>query len=284
MTIPGDACTEPCADRPATPADRLTARLAPGAVGYVRFVSSAASSDRRSDARTRGIRGTAVALTRLATLEFAIENLSTSGMLLVGRRALPLGEQLRLLVHLEREPSLGVTVQVARIDVRQPGHCKVAVIFCEVDRTVRQRIHQLVVAALRRDWIAACPAVLVVDDDAAIRDRMEQELGGYGLLALRASTAAEVMDRLQDPSVQVGCALVATQLARVNTVALLGVLADEYPTVRRVLLLRVEPAPASWAASTNTHAYLSVPWEPTSLLSAIGFLFAEQPAPSSTEP
>lgn len=281
--MPGQEYNRQRKARLATPGNLLSAFELGEPAATVDFVPKASLLDRRPDVNPRGVPGTAVAMTRTATLEFAIDNISTSGMLLVGRQASQVGDRVRLLIHVEGEPSLGISAEVVEINPREGGYAKVAVAFREPDPAIRQRVYRLVLLAIRRGWISASPAVLVIADDPTIADRVEHEVAVHGLVAAHASTALGVVERLQDPAVPIGCALVAAQLARVNTFALLGLLAEEYPCVRRVMLLRRGLTASDEPASTRANSLVSVPWQPDALLTAIGLPFPRRLPSASTK-
>lgn len=230
-------------------------------------------TDRRREARTgAGIRGTGVILASRRTGNVSIVNLSSTGALLVGDLDFLLGEPVKLLLHVDGHRSFGINAQILRAKEVSSERHEIAVAFVDVPAEIEGRIQSIVIAARAREQISAVPAILVVDDDRSALAAVEQELAGSGRKVLFASTALEVVRRLQDQSVRFEAALVELDLSRTNPAGVLSHLADEYPKIRRIAMSRGS-APARYAAeltSGRAQVFLRRPWEPRGLLDLLG--------------
>lgn len=229
--------------------------------------------------RSSGIPGTAVVLTQVATSSFAIENLSATGALLVGDLVLAPSERIKLLLHIDGERPLGVTAEVVRIQSLSTDRSRVAVRFHEVEFETQAWIQNLVLSAIDRQWITADPAILVVDDEPATCIAAERDLRVLGWTVVSAASSVEVVRWLRDRSVRFEAALVEACLDRINSLALLGQLADEHPRIRRVLVSKRVPSRddenalvSNALVSACAHAFLQKPWDPDMLMDAIGAL------------
>ena len=210
-------------------------------------------------------------LTPCATRNYAIENMSCSGALLVGDLPLAQTDRVKLLFHIEGEAALGATADVVRVDAMEADKQRVAVSFVEPDDATQQRIRSIVHTALERRWIAAAPAICVVADSPETSVSVERDTHVLGWTLVSAATSTEVVARLQDPSLRFEAAIVDVNLARVHASAVLRHLADEYPQTRRVLVGAAASAEAEAEVSAGrAHVFLQLPWERDRLLSALG--------------
>lgn len=226
---------------------------------------------RRRDARATGIPGAAMVLTPCATRNFAIENMSFSGALLVGDLPLAESDRVKLLFHIEGEAALGATAEVVRVDAMERDQQRVAVSFVEPDDATQQRIRSIVNTALTRRWIAAAPAICVVADSAETSVSVERDTHVLGWTLVSAATSTEVVSRLQDPSLRFEAAIVDMNLARVHASAVLRHLADEYPHTRRVLVgATTSQEVEAEVRAGRAHAFLQCPWQRDHLLRALG--------------
>lgn len=126
-------------------------------------------------------------------------------------------------------------------------------------------------AASARPCITTEPAILIVDDDPATCIAAECDLGVHGWTVVSAASSVEVVRVLHDRSVRFEAALVEACLVRINSLALLGQLADEHPRIRRLLVSKRAPSRDDESAlvSGRAHAFLRKPWGPDMLMDAI---------------
>lgn len=91
----------------------------------------------------------------------------------------------------------------------------------------------------------ACPgrrgraqrAVLIISDRTDLRRRLARQIEDLGRSVRTAAAPLDALRWLEDPNEDVGSVIVAQSLGRPGALALLDFFAEEYPRLRRVLLV-----------------------------------------------
>ena len=141
------------------------------------------------------------------------------------------------------------------------GSFAIGVTFRDLPLDLYDHIQDLVAAALERRRTAAPATVLVVDEAPNTRQAVARDLGSADKRVLGASTPLEVVRHLAD--VRIEAALVEARFADANGLAILACIADEHPSVRRILVAECARARdyEREVHSGRVHAFLTKPWE-----------------------
>jgi ActR/RegA family two-component response regulator len=113
--------------------------------------------------------------------------------------------------------------------------------------------------------------VLIVDDSIEIRQALSRDLSSLGYKPLTAATHKQALRYLEDGEDDVRIAIVDLVLGREDGLALLEVLAERWPNMRRILMSGyVLPVTLDLVRSCGrAHAVMSKPWNRESLAQII---------------
>lgn len=105
--------------------------------------------ERRRSTRSHIPGATAVVLARTHSAIFAVEDVSTSGALLLGQLPLACGELVTVMFDLDRVP-ITVSAVVMRLEIRNGARDAVALAFRDVSPATQHFIQRLVLKTLQR--------------------------------------------------------------------------------------------------------------------------------------
>jgi hypothetical protein len=192
------------------------------------------SSERRRFQRV-DLRATAMLLQRGGAIgRFVVQNLSASGALLTGahdvRRSAPLrlvlelpgGEAVTLGVRVRRRATIGDVVALA-------------VSFRHLQASSEDRIQEAILDQLDRSHREEHPAVLVVEEEPALRAELAERIRALGRRVLAVEAPLSALRLLDDPSEHID-ALVMRDGER-HGVELLEFVAETYTDVRALLFV-----------------------------------------------
>src|SRR5205823_5995921 len=110
-----------------------------------------------------------------------------------------------------------------------------------------------------------------VDDRPVVSLAVERDVDELGWTVVPAATSDEVVRRFRDRNLRFAAALVELRLDRVNTTALLGLLADEHPGVRRIVMSGETSAEElqTLLESGLAHAFVQKPWQRQAFIAAL---------------
>lgn len=232
------------------------------------LMSDPARSERRLFARARVVATATVWVRGLCKGSYIVENLSWGGAYLSGGPAIRAGEDVKVVIELEKGPA-EVRARVLRSEA-QVRDASLALRFEEPSRRARDAIGAAVADALARaaedSSVRAEPTVLVVDDSLLVREALARDLRCFGWEAACFSTPLDALTFLDRPEACIRVALV-NHAGPSHARDLLTYLADDRPAIRRVLMQDGRPSVDELAATV--HAVLSKPWDPDTLARAI---------------
>jgi ActR/RegA family two-component response regulator len=227
------------------------------------------SHDRRVFVRARVV-ATATAWVRgLCKGSYIVENLSLGGVQLSGGPAIRVGEEIKLVIELPQGP-VEVRGPVLRSDawVRDAA---IAMRFNMLSRGARSAIGGAVAQALeeaaRDSSMRAEPTILVVDDSLLVRESLTRDIRCAGWEVACFSTSLDALDFLDRPEARIRVALIdLVGVRRGND--LLHFLADEKPSIRRVLMSDEGSLDAEALADVGSRAdaVLAKPWNVDTLV------------------
>lgn len=233
------------------------------------MMSAPARSERRLFARARVVATATVWVRGLCKGSYIVENLSWGGAYLSGGPALREDDEAKIVIELDSGP-IEVRGHVLRSEA-QARDASVAIRFDEPTRRARDAIGAAVAAALERvaedSSVRPEPTVLVVDDSMLVREALARDLRCFGWEAACFSTPLDALTFLDRPEARIRVALI-DQAGPPHARDLLSFLADEKPTIRRVLLRDARPSSddadsLAWALSAD--AVLPKPWDQETL-------------------
>lgn len=164
---------------------------------------------------------------------FVVQNLSAGGALLTGSRPLPVGRRVRVLIRFSAQRTVAVWGKVVRRSPEAGGVVSMAVSFRHPTDTTQDAIQQEALAALLR---AARPSVLIVSDRREVRQRLAGQVELLGRAVRMAGTPLDALRWIESPGESIDTVVVPRSMGRPGPFALLGFFADEYPTLRRILI------------------------------------------------
>ena len=228
-------------------------------------------SDRRRHPRVGLADLTAIVLTqdnRSATCR--VTNLSASGAQLVGTLALTAKDRVRIFLDRVVARPLSLPAEVVRAEPATAGEVAFAVSFLQLAPRIADTIQQIVLRALQHQRAGSPPVVLVVDDMREIRESLERDVKALGRAVVSAATPLHVVRQLQDPAIEIRTALVDLSLGESDGLEVIEYLADEHPTIRRVVMSGERSyALVDAVSSGRAHAALPKPWDRGSLKNAL---------------
>jgi CheY-like chemotaxis protein len=227
--------------------------------------------ERRLFARARVVATATVWVRGLCKGSYIVENLSWGGTYLSGGPAIREGEEAKLILELPRG-SLEVRGRVLRSEA-QVRDAAIAVQFDEPTRKVKDAIGLAVGEALTRaaaeSSVRPQPTILVVDDSMLVREALTRDLRCFGWEAACVSTPLDALVCLDRADSRVRIALI-DHAGRCQARDLLLFLAEERPTIRRVLLSdSARRLPHAFEGldglASHADAVLAKPWDQDSL-------------------
>ncbi len=229
-------------------------------------------ADRRRHRRT-DVPLTAVLFRRDAALgRFVVQNLSAGGALLTGRRDVSADERVRVVLPFPGREPLVLDGRVARRASAPNQLVALAIEFRHRSPRTEDAIQEALVSELDRRAHVRAPTVLVIQDGEEICRRLAQDARAFGRPVRIASTPLDAVRWLEDPEAPIDVAFVDVSAGEVDGLALLRFLADEYPTVRRILLQgAVRPSAAELMQTASlVDGVLAEPWDPETLRETLG--------------
>ena len=195
--------------------------------------------------------------------EFAVRDLSISGMRLVGNLRLVEGERVLIAFELAGE-QLQIEADVMRTE---PQRAQVAVEFRATTAEIRAALARGIGTMIDQMRAASAASVLIVHDDAAARAELEREVLRLGHKATLCASVGETRDALaaKHKAILIGSSLPDAELR-----ALLDQLVAEHPKMRRVLVFGEQIVPIDHAISSRIDAVLRTPWRQRPLGRALG--------------
>jgi len=167
--------------------------------------------------------------------DYLVENLSAGGALLVGDDVLPEGACVVVMLSLPGHRPLRLDAVVTCAQRGTAGARAVAVAFLGPSSRAEDQIQQAALAHLQRKR-GRGRAVLLVDDETAVRAALARSLLALRCQVVQAATPLEALERLQEDCRGIGVAIVDLVLGPADGRGLLGYLAEEYPQIRRVAM------------------------------------------------
>jgi CheY-like chemotaxis protein len=229
--------------------------------------------DRRRGRRATGIVGSATVAFRSTIATFIVGNLSSTGTLLVGTQQVLPGEAIEVFFDADgdRLTGLRVEAEVVRCEELAGGRWAIAVAFRTLPEAIADHIEELVEAAFERRRAAAPATVLVVDASPEASEAVVRDLGASSTMVVAATTPLDIVRSLDDPDLNIEAALVDVRFGDANGLSVLGYIAVEHPTVRRILVVdRAGFRDAERVVTSGrAHAVLTKPWERECLLATL---------------
>ena len=199
-----------------------------------------------------------------ARAEFAIRDLSTKGMRLVGSTQLFEGERVRVSFTLD---GAEVTLD-ARVLRTEPQRAQVALELQHVPPAVAAIIAHAIGALRKR--AASATSVLVIHPDADTRAALERDILRVGRKATLHATIADAQPALDQATTACSAVLVASSLPAGEVSGLVATLATRHPHVRRVLLFGDQLESIDHEISSRIDAVLRMPSRIRPLARALG--------------
>jgi CheY-like chemotaxis protein len=225
-------------------------------------MSTPPRDERRLYARARVVATATVWVRGLCKGSYIVENLSWGGTYLSGGPAVREGGEVKIVLELPRGP-VDVRGHVRRSEA-QTRDAALAVSFDQLSRKAREAIGAAVSEALERFAEDASvrpePTVLVVDDSLLVREALVRDLRCFGWEAACFSTPLDALTFLERPESRIRVALV-DHAGPSNGRELLSFLADEKPSIRRVLMSESGARARDDVGLVRADAVLSKPWD-----------------------
>ena len=216
---------------------------------------------------------TAVVFMRdVAVGRFVVQNLSAGGVLLTGRRDVPLDERVRVMLPLPGRDPLVVEGRVARRADAGNDIVALAVQFRHRNTRTEDEIHEALAGELMRISRVERRSALVVQDSPELCTRLAKDLSEMGYHVHLARAPLDVVRVLEDPQIGVDVAFIDVSAGEVDGLALLRFLRDDHAGVRRVLVQgAVRPSVAELMETASfVHRVLAEPWDRAVLREALG--------------
>jgi hypothetical protein len=225
------------------------------------------------DAMSSHVRPVASGSARTGGATFAVRDLSAEGARLIGHGKLVEGSRVRLELTLEGVTNV-VDAEVLRVD-RQRSEA--AVLFKNLTPVLRRWIEDSIGALIQRVRAAGPPAVLVLGLPPQRAAALERDLARLERSMRACSSVDEAAAALAEPD-RVCAAIVCSEAGNVRILALLRVLRERYPAVKRALLFGEQLESVDKEVSRGVDAVLRTPWRIRALARAIGIDSADSTA------
>lgn len=219
------------------------------------------------------VRPVASGSARTGGATFAVRDLSADGARLIGHGKLVEGNRVRLELTLEGVTRI-VDADVLRVD-RQRSEA--AVVFKNLTAENRRWIEDKIGALIERVRAAGPPVVLVLGLPPARAAALERDLARLERGMRACATLDEAVEALAEPD-RVCAAIVCSEAGNVRILALLRVLRERYPAVKRALLFGEQLESVDKEVSRGVDAVLRTPWRIRALARAIGIDSADSTA------
>lgn len=216
---------------------------------------------------------TAVLFKRNATLgRFVVQNLSAGGALLTGQHDVDVDERVRVVLPLPGREPLVLSGRVVRRASAPNQLCVLGVEFEHRSPRTEDEIQEALVTEIQRRATSSKPAVLVVQDSTHLCARLREDLERLGCRVLVARTPLDAVRLVEDPDQRVEQAFVDVSVGDLDGLALMHFIADEHPSVRRILVQgAVRPSVVElMQAASYVHGVIADPWDPDTLREAVG--------------
>ena len=196
--------------------------------------------------------------------EFAIRDLSATGMRLVGNARLVEGERVRVTFSVE-----GAEVAVDAVVARtEPQRAQVALELPNVPPPAAAVIARAIAAMRQR--AASASSVLVCHPDAETRAALERDILRLGRKATLFATVDEARAALDAPTAAFSAVLIAAGLPGDAVRELVDHLTARHPNVRRVMLFGERLESIDHAISSRIDAIVRMPSRIRPLSRALG--------------
>jgi hypothetical protein len=192
-----------------------------------------------------------------------VKNLSVDGALLCGIHAPPLDATPRLLLHLPWYQPIAVDCRVIHEEVSSGGDRCVGVEFLHAGDPTSIAIERAIEASGRCRHQLREPAVLLVTDRASTRREVERDLAETDIRLVTAETPLDSIGWLQDFETVIDSVIIDLAFEQANVLSFLRFLADEFPSVRRIVITDGEVPTLERVAYRygRCSAVLESPWE-----------------------
>jgi CheY-like chemotaxis protein len=224
-------------------------------------MSGPPEQERRLYARAR-VGATATVWVRgLCKGSYIVENLSWGGAYLSGGPSIRASDEVKVVLQLPHGP-VETRGHVLRSEP-QARDWALAVRFDELPRKTRDAIGAAVGEALERaaedSSVRPEPTVLVVDDSLLVREALVRDLRCFGWEVACFSTPLDAVAFLERPESRIRVVLV-DHTGPSNGRELLSFLAEERPSIRRVLLSDAGRIAPDGLSQARADAVLAKPW------------------------
>ena len=199
--------------------------------------------------------------------DYLVQNASAGGVLLNGGPAMPEGTPVVVLLRLSGLEELRLAGLVVRRDAQFDD--AIAVKFRGVAPAVQDMLQGVVLRSLERKHD---PSVLVVDGDIQSLSRMAHDLDSLGYRPILACTPLDTIRWLANFDVVISAAAVEYFFGYHDGMALLRVIAEDFPSIRRVLMSsRLDTNQlVRWLEDPAVDAVLRKPCSRAQLAAAVG--------------
>lgn len=185
-----------------------------------------------------------------------VKNLSPAGALLFGGDRLRNNDRVHLLLHLPWYQPIAVEGKVVHMSRRGAG-----VTFDE-SSSARVAIERAIDAAEQCECQLRSPAVLVLTDREEVQQSMERDLALLDMRCVTAETPLDAIRWLQSWDTVIELVIVDIAFEQANVLSFLRFLAEEFPRVRRIVIVDGELPTLEKVAYTfgRCSAVLERPW------------------------
>jgi hypothetical protein len=223
-------------------------------------------ADRRNRLRVRSV-GTAILARASGQLEqFAIRDLSETGVRLIGNARLAETERVRVSLKLDS----GTVLLIGEVVRTDPRNAQVAIAFREVSRDALRSIERAIEAMIDGVRVTSPAAVLVLHADNDVRAALERDLSRLDRAASLCATNLETMWSLHDQAANHIAIVIDGELPIDTLDALSHHLVENHPQVRRVLLFGEQLGSIEGTIASRIDAVLRSPWRIRALARAVG--------------
>jgi CheY-like chemotaxis protein len=165
-----------------------------------------------------------------------VKNLSIDGALVGVHEKFQIGTHLKLLLHLPWYKPVPIEAEVVRKHPSPRNEPTFGLRFWQVSRAIQIKIDQAIKAAEKCANQPREAAVLIISDETETRYALEKNLYLIGARWVLVHTPLDAIRWLQDWKIKVDTVLVDLSIEHFNVLTMLRFLADEHPSVRRVLI------------------------------------------------
>jgi CheY-like chemotaxis protein len=229
--------------------------------------------ERRGSQRAPGVVGSATVFVAETSTTCSVVDLSAGGVMLIAPGRFSPGEHMDVVFEADSDRLTGIClrVEVVRCQPVVGGHYAIGTVFLDLPRGLRDHIQELVATALERKRASAPATVLVADEAPQACWAVASDVAQSGRRVVAASTPVEVLRHLHDVDLRIEAALVDVRFGDSEGLAILAYLAEQHPTVRRVLVSDRTLARnyERLLATGRAHAFLTKPWELQCLVAAL---------------